>query len=138
MDKVVLDAYIFFQGECKQAMEFYRGIFGGKLDIMWYDDMPAGDKPANSDGKIMNSMLTGGDVRIMAADSTRKEKFGESFISLSLNGSDEEKLRGYFEKLSAGGKVEMPLKKEFWGGTSGMLTDKFGVDWMVNIMDREI
>jgi PhnB protein len=122
MGNTKFDAYLFFIGNAKEAMEYYQSIFGGKLDVMMYDEIPDGDKPPNSEGKIMNAMLTGGHS-FMGADSTRKVKFGDSFISLSLNGSDEEKLRHYFEKLSEGGKVEMPMKNEFWVATFSALGD---------------
>ncbi len=135
MDKVMIDPYLFFNGNCKEAMEFYKGVFGGELTMQTYGEIP-GDKPEamqGMDDKVMHSSLRTDDFHLMASDSTRKDKFGESFISLSLGGTDEEKLRGWFDKLGEGGKVSQPLKKEFWGDLFGGLTDKFGVDWMVNI-----
>lgn len=136
MSKVTLDPYLFFTGNCREAMEFYHSIFGGDLTSQTYDEapaegmaMPGMEKMA---GKIMHSQLTSDDIRFMASDSTR-DSFEESFITMCLSGSDEAKLTEYFNKLSEGGKVTQPLKKEFWGDTFGGLTDKFGVDWMVNI-----
>ncbi len=135
MDKIQFDVYLFFTGNCREAMEFYKSVFGGELDMSTYGDVP-GDKPEamkDMDDRVMHATLKGGDISLMASDSTRKEPFGDSSISLSLGGTDEEKLRGLFDKLSDGGKVTSPLKKEFWGDTFGTVTDKFGVDWMVNI-----
>lgn len=136
MPKIQLDAYLFFTGNCRDAMEFYKEVFGGKLNVQTYDEVP-GEKPANSKGKIMHALLSGGDIRLMASDSTRKEKFGRSFISLSLSGSDDKKLRTIFDKLAKGGKIDEPLKKQFWGDVFGALTDKFGVEWMVNVNEKK-
>ncbi len=138
MPTVNLDVYLFFTGNCRQAMEFYKSIFGGELTLQTYDEVPAESMPpAPADmpdmtGKVMHAQLKGGAITLMASDSTR-ESFGDSFISLSLGGTDEAVLQGYFDKLAEGGKVTSPLKKEFWGDTFGTLTDQFGVDWMVNI-----
>jgi PhnB protein len=135
MSSIQLDAYLFFKGNCREAMEFYKDVFGGKLTVQTYGEVP-GEKPAamkGMDDKVMHALLTGGVIRLMASDSTRKKAFGESFISLSLSDSDEKKLRTIFSKLAKGGKVTQPLEKQFWGDVFGGLTDKFGVDWMVNI-----
>jgi PhnB protein len=133
MDKISLDPYLFFQGNCKEAMEFYKSIFGGELTMQTVDDFP-GDMPEKESmkGMIMHSRLEGGDIKLMGSDSPKASPTAAK-VELSLSGTDEPKLRKYFEALSAGGKVKFPLKKEAWGDTFGMLTDKFGVDWMVNI-----
>lgn len=131
-----LDVYLFFTGKkCREAMEFYKGIFGGELNMQTYSEMP-GEIPTEMQGhedKIMHALLSGGDIRLMASDSTRDTEFEQSFISLSLSGTDEDKLRNAFAKLSEDGKVTMPLEKAPWGDTFGSLTDKYGVEWMVNI-----
>lgn len=136
MDKVSFEPYLFFMGNCKEAMEFYKDIFGGELMMQTYDEMP-NEKSEKMKGKIMHASLSGGMADLMASDSDRAEKFGESFISLSLAGSDEEKLRDIFKKLSEGGKVISDLKKEFWGDIFGNVEDKFGVDWMINIGSKK-
>ncbi len=136
MEKAQLDPYIFFTGNCREAMEFYKTVFGGELTMSTYDEAP-GEKPENSAGKVMHSKLTGGLISFMGSDSTRTKPFGESFITLSITGDDEKELRTTFDKLGAGGKVTSALKKEFWGDTFGTLTDKFGVDWMVNINAKQ-
>jgi PhnB protein len=82
---------------------------------------------------VMHAHLTSSAVEIMASDGTPKEPYETSFITLALGGTDLEKLTGIFNILAKGGKVEHELKKQFWGDTFGMLTDKFGVDWMVNV-----
>jgi len=133
MNRVALDAYLFFDGTCREAMEFYEGIFGGELRMQTYDEVP-GDMPGKEHlkGKIVHASLMGGDVSLMASD-THDKTLGTGKIELSLSGYDDEKLRKIFQGLSAGGKTRSPLKKEFWGDTFGALTDRFGVDWMVNI-----
>lgn len=131
MGNVVLNAYLFFTGNCREAMEFYKDIFGGTLKVQTYDEVPG--QPEAMEGKVIHASLMEGDVDLMASDSPLPGHLGTGKISLSLSGTDENKLRDVFDRLSEGGKVNSPLKKEFWGDTFGMLSDKFGVDWMVNI-----
>ena len=132
MTAVNLDPYLFFKGNAKDAMDFYKGIFGGELTIMTFGDagaqMPGAEEMKD---KIMHAKLEG-DVNLMASDSREASEHAAK-IELSLSGDDEQKLTSYFEKLSEGGKVKSPLKKEMWGDTFGQLTDKYNIDWMVNI-----
>lgn len=133
-----LDAYLFFRGnKCREAMEFYKSVFGGELSMQTYGEgMPAEMMQADMKGdedKIMHSLLSGGDIRLMGSDSTRDGEFGQSFISLSISGTDEDKLRSAWDKLAQGGEVTMPLEKAPWGDTFGSVTDKYNVEWMVNI-----
>ncbi len=133
MDKIELVPYIFFTGNCREAMEFYKNIFGGELELMAYDDMP-GDSPGKAEmtGKIMNASLTASEVVIRASD-TQNASPETKKVELCLTGSNEPKLREIFESLAEGGNVKNPLKKEFWGDIFGQLTDQYGVDWMMNI-----
>lgn len=134
MGKINLDPYLFFRGNCAEAMDFYKSIFGGELSMMKFDDMPMPgmDNAEELKGKIMHALLDAGDIRLMASDTTiASEKAAK--IELSLSGEDETKLRGYFDGLSAGGTIKSPLKKEMWGDIYGQLTDKFSIDWMINI-----
>jgi PhnB protein len=133
MDNITLDPYLFFGGNCKEAMEFYKSIFGGELEIQLMDDVP-GDFPEKESmkGQVMHAKLDGGDVRLYASDGTKASPKSAK-VELCLGGTNEEKLTAIYNKLSEGGDARMPLKKEFWGDTFGALTDKFGVDWMVNI-----
>lgn len=132
MATVTLDAYLFFAGNCREAMDFYRDVFGGTLNVQTYDQVP-GETPAAMKGKVIHAHLTGGVVSLMGSDSPAPDALGTGKINLSLSGTDEPRLRGIFERLSAGGKVVTPLEKQFWGDVFGTLTDRFGVDWMVNI-----
>jgi PhnB protein len=133
MANVKLDPYLFFRGKAKEAMEFYKSIFGGELNISTFGDMP-GDMPNKEQVKdmVMHANLSGGDISLMASD-TQEASDKMAKVELSLSGDDEAKLQGYWDKLSEGGKVRSPLKKEAWGDTFGMLTDKYNIDWMVNI-----
>lgn len=135
MTDITLDAYIFFKGNCREAMEFYKSIFGGELTVQTYDDVP-GPTPESMEGQLMHAMLEGGEVKLMGSD-TAKASSRASKISLSLGGDDEEKLTKIFDQLSKDVDVQYPLKKEFWGDTFGSLTDKYGVDWMVNIRESK-
>jgi PhnB protein len=130
MDKVTLNPYLFFAGNCRQAMEFYKSIFGGTLNVQTYEE--AGQQAEATKGKVIHASLMNGEVDLMGSDSPQPT-LGVGKISLSLSGTDDQKLRKYFDGLSVGGKVNSPLKKEFWGDTFGALTDRFGVEWMVNI-----
>jgi PhnB protein len=133
MASVSLDPYLFFGGNAREAMEFYKAIFGGELSVTTFGDAGANMPGANvSPDGVMHAMLSGGDIKLMASDGSRASD-KTSKIELSLSGDDEEKLTKYFEKLSDGGKVKSPLKTEAWGDTFGQLEDKFGIEWMINI-----
>lgn len=128
MAEIKLDPYIFFTGNCREAMEFYKEVFGGELTIQTLKEAGMGDSD-----NVMHAHLKGGLVELMASDGTRTKPYETSSISLSLSGSDTDTLTKVFEQLSDVGEVTAPLKKESWGDTFGTLTDRFGVDWMVNI-----
>ncbi len=131
MSDILLDAYLFFDGNCREAMEFYEGIFGGELALQTYGDVPVETDEANKN-KIMHARLEGGDIKLFASDTTEKE-LGQGKIELCLGGTDKDGLTKAFEALSVDGKVRTPLKTEFWGDTFGSLIDQYGVNWMVNI-----
>lgn len=126
MSNITLSPYLFFTGKCREAMEFYKSVFGGELELNMREDAPE---------MVFHAHLTGGVAEILGSDGTRKEPYETCFITLAFGGSDAEKLTEIFNLLAAGGKVEHELKKQFWGATFGMVTDKFGVDWMVNITE---
>ena len=137
MGKTNLDPYLFFNGNAREAMEFYKSVFGGELSLNEYspdelDGYPGTDEEkAAMKGKLMHALLDG-NVRLMASDSTKASDKAAK-IELSLSGEDEQTLRKYWDGLSAGGKVTMPLEKAPWGDTFGMLTDKYNISWMVNV-----
>ena len=128
----LLNPYLAFDGNAKEAMEFYKDVFGGELRINTFGEYGNPD-PAMAD-KTMHAQLEGGGVTLMASDSPPEmgRTVGDN-ISLSLSGEDGDELRRYWDGLSAGGQVTMPLEQQVWGDEFGMLVDRFGVPWMVNI-----
>jgi PhnB protein len=128
-----LNPYINFSDNARQAMEFYKGVFGGELALNTFGEL--GGAAPGDENKIMHAMLeTPSGFTLMGSDAPAGMPHDAgSNISISLSGDDAENLRGYFEKLSSGGSVTMPLEKQVWGDEFGMLVDPYGVAWMVNI-----
>jgi PhnB protein len=133
-----LNPYIGFDGTAKEALDFYKDVLGGTLTVSTYAEGGMPHEPADA-GKIMHGMIiTENGMTIMASDVPAGMPYTKgTTISLSLSGDNEEELRGYWNKLSEGGQIGMPLEKAPWGDTFGMLTDKFGIDWMVNITQKQ-
>lgn len=133
-----LNPYISFKDNAREAMEFYKSIFGGNLTINTFAEFHASQDPAEAD-KIMHAMLEADNgITFMAADTPNSMEYkpGTNF-SMSLSGDNEDELRSYWDNLSGGGTVVMPLEKAPWGDTFGMITDKFGIGWMVNITSKK-
>lgn len=132
----LLNPYLNFRTEARAAMDFYQSVFGGDVDLSTYGDAQASDDPAEKD-KVMHSQLTTpGGLTLMASDLPAAMPLdpGNNFaISLSGDNADEAELRGYWDKLVGGGNITMPLERAPWGDSFGMCTDKFGVNWLVNI-----
>jgi PhnB protein len=128
-----LNPYLSFAGDARQAMEFYRDVFGGELVLNTFGEF-GGDDPATAD-KIMHGMLeTGNGMVLMGADTPPgMEHTPGNTVTVCLNGDSVDELRGYWEKLSDGGTVTVPLDKQMWGDEYGACLDRFGVSWMVNI-----
>jgi PhnB protein len=129
-----LNPYLSFKDNTREAMEFYQTVFGGKLMISTFKEFNASQDPSEDD-KIMHSVLeTDNGITFMASDTPARMDYqvGTNY-SMSLSGDNEAELQSYFQKLLTGGTVTMPLEKAPWGDTFGMLTDKFGVPWLVNI-----
>jgi PhnB protein len=129
-----LNPYLSFRDDAREAMEFYRSVFGGELNVSTFADFHASDDPSEAD-KVMHSQLEAPNgMVLMGADTPNRMEYSEGArVSLSLSGDDEAELRGYYDKLSEGGTVTMPLEKAPWGDVFGMCTDRFGVNWLVNI-----
>lgn len=129
-----LNPYISFTDNARQAMEFYRGVFGGTLTLNTFGEFGAPDGP-DAD-KVMHGMLeTDTGFTLMGADTpTGMEHNPGNNIAVSLSGEDAAELRDYWAKLSEGGTVSVPLEKQMWGDEFGMCTDRFGIPWMVNIV----
>ncbi|HEY8999260.1 MAG TPA: VOC family protein [Candidatus Saccharimonadales bacterium] len=126
--------YLNFSGNCEEAMNFYKSVLGGDLHISRFSEASDPSTPEDYKNKVMHSTLTNDVLSFMASDTRpgATVNFGDS-VNLSLAGTDEALLTKYFNGLSEGGKVMMPLAKQFWGDTFGIFTDKFGINWMVNI-----
>jgi PhnB protein len=133
-----LNPYLSFKDNARQAMEFYQSVFGGELQMNTFKEFGASEDPSEDD-KIMHSMLEAENgITFMAADTPNRMEFRPGTnMSMSLSGDDDEELSRYFEKLSEGGAVHEPLNVAPWGDKFGMFTDKFGVDWMVNIAGQQ-
>ena len=134
---VKLNSYIGFKDNARQAAEFYKTVFGGQVHMDTFEKFAGSGVPvADQDKqKIMHAYLQGENgIELMMADTPTGMSFQEgAMVSLTLNGDDETLLRGYWDKLAEGGAVTAPLEKAPWGDTFGMLTDKFGVNWMIDI-----
>ncbi|HEY9856408.1 MAG TPA: VOC family protein [Stenomitos sp.] len=133
-----LNAYLSFKDNAREAMEFYRTVFGGKLEFSTFKDFQVSQDPAEAD-KIMHSMLEADNgLSFMAADTPHSMPYeAGSRISMALSGDNEAELKGYFDKLAAGGNIGVPLEKAPWGDSFGMVVDQFGVTWMVNIAGKK-
>ena len=128
-----LNPYISFSDNARQALEFYADVFGGTLVMNTFGEYGSPDSPDAE--KIMHGMLeTASGFTLMGADTpTGMQRNPGDNISVSLSGDDADELRGYWNKLSDGGTVMVPLEKQMWGDEFGMCVDRFGVGWMVNI-----
>jgi PhnB protein len=132
-----LNPYISFTDNARQALEFYKGVFGGTLALSTFGEFGAKDAPEAD--LIMHGMLTtDGGFTLMAADTPPgMEHNPGTNIAVSLSGDDGDGLRGYWEKLSDGGTVSVPLEKQMWGDEFGACEDRFGIPWLVNIGQPE-
>lgn len=132
-----LNPYLSFRDNAREVMEFYRSVFGGELTVTTFGEFQAAHDPDEAD-KVMHSTLVAPDgMVLMASDTPSRMEYTDSVssVSLSISGSSEEAatLRGYWDALAEGAEVTMPLDTAPWGDAFGMLTDRFGVNWMVNI-----
>jgi PhnB protein len=130
-----LQPYLFFAGECEEALEFYRSVFGGTIqDVNRYGGSPMeAHAPPDWKRKIMHATFRSDGVEFMAADSsTSSTDANNARARLSVSSADHDEGLRVFERLAAGGSVHMPFERQFWGASLGMLVDKFGIEWMVN------
>lgn len=130
----ILNPYLSFRDTARQAIEFYKSVFGGEVTINTFAELQGSEDPAEQD-KVMHSMLTADNgFVLMASDTPNSMEYTQgNNISISLSGDDEAELRGYWEKLAEDGTISLPLEKAPWGDSFGMCVDRFGVSWMVNI-----
>jgi len=137
--KTTLSPYLTFDGNAAEAMQYYQSVLGGELTIQTFGESGMSDSDELKD-RIIHASLVNKTLNIMASDSSPEHSppvtVGNN-VNLSINGSDEKMLTGYFQKLSEGGKITMPLEKQFWGDIFGSCEDKFGIHWMINIAQSE-
>jgi PhnB protein len=128
-----LNPYISFNGNAREAIEFYKLVFGGVLALNTFGEF--GTEDSEQSNKIMHAMLeTDSGFTLMASDTPPGMEYQPGTnISVSLSGDDSDELHGYWEKLSGGGTVSVPLEKQMWGDEFGACVDQFGISWMVNI-----
>ena len=128
-----LEPYIFFDGRCEEALEFYKNAIGGSFDVNRFAGSPMESQVgADWAQKVMHATFKGDGFSFMASDSTENGTRPEGSVALSLAVADAAEGRGLFERLSDGGEITMPYDATFWGGSFGMLVDRFGKKWMVS------
>lgn len=139
---MLIQPYLFFEGRCEEALEFYRDRLGAEvMMLLRYKDSPdpppPGMIPPGSDAKIMHSSLRIGDTTVMASDGNCQGRPAFQGFSLSLTVADEAEADRMFAALADGGQVQMPLGRTFFSPRFGMVADRFGVSWMVIVFPQE-
>jgi PhnB protein len=135
-DAMLVQPYLFFDGRCEEAIEFYRKALGAEVEmLMRFKDSPEppqpGMVPAGSENKVMHSCLRVGDSRVMASDGHCQGKPSFQGFSLSLTAPNAAEADRLFAALANGGQVQLPLTKTFFSPRFGMVADRFGVNWMI-------
>ncbi len=132
-----LHPYLFFTDTCREAMTRYHEILGGDLEVMTIGDMPEGEEPPPGEpdpDMVIHAALTFGDGDLlMASDDPTGDGAGVVGAALNITTADPDEARRIFEALAEGGEVGMPMGETFWSPLFGMCTDRFGVQWMVNV-----
>jgi PhnB protein len=132
-----LNPYLNFNGQARQAMEFYKTVFGGKLTMSTFKEAGMTVDPADSDRIMHAALIADNGITLMASDTPKGWDYSPgNNVSNSLSGENDSELRGYWDRLSQGATIAMPLSAAPWGDTFGMLDDKFGIRWMVNITGK--
>jgi PhnB protein len=131
-----IQPYLFFDGRCEEALEFYRKALGAKVEMLMRhkespEPPPPGMLPPGSENKVMHAALRIGDTMVMASDGHCGGRPSFQGFSLSVTARDEAEAKRFFNALSEGGQVQMPLGPAFFSPAFGMTADRFGVSWMV-------
>jgi len=129
---VVLNPYLNFRGNAREAMEFYQSVLGGELNVSTFAEYQLAEDPSEADNVMHSQLETDAGITLMGADVPAKQEASPNG-SISLSGDDEGTLRSYWDKLSDGATIVEPLTVAPWGDAFGMLTDRYGVFWLVNI-----
>ena len=129
-----LEPYLMFSGNCEAALDFYKSLFGGEVtSLNRYAGSPMeGDIPPDWGAKIMHANFKSPSLAFMGADSTEGSSSSAGRVKLSLSTRDVGEAERVFNALADGGNITMPLADTFWGAKFGMVSDRFGIDWMVN------
>ena len=135
---MAIEPYLFFNGRCEEAVEFYKKALGAEVLMMMRfkespEPHPPGMLPPDSESKIMHACIRIGDTSVMASDGRCTGQTDFQGFSLSLAVANEAEAEKKFAALADGGKVQMPLGKTFWSPCFGMVADRFGVGWMVSV-----
>jgi PhnB protein len=130
--------YLFFDGRCEEAVEFYRRVLGAEVTmLMRFKDSPEppppGMVPSGSENKVMHTSIRIGETTVMASDGRCEGRPSFQGFALSLTVVDEAEADRVFAALADGGQVQMPLAKTFWSPRFGMVADRFGVSWMITV-----
>src|SRR5512136_3074038 len=141
-DNRVIQPYLFFNGSCEQAVDFYRKALGAEVQIMMRHKEspelpPPGMLPPGFENKIMHTSFRVGETTVMASDGCSTEKPNFDGFSLSISVPNESEADRVFAALANGGQVRMPLGKTFWSPRFGMVQDRFGIGWMVSVVPAE-
>jgi PhnB protein len=131
--------YLFFGGRCEEAIDFYRKAIGAEVEMMMrFKDAPEKQPgmPDCFEDKIMHARLRIGETIVMASDGSCEGPANYEGFSMSITVADEAEADRVFAALGEGGLVSMPLEKTFWAPKFGMLTDRFGVGWMISVMHK--
>ncbi len=130
-----INPYLTFAGNCRDAITFYQSCFGGEMFFQTVGESPMADQlPQEMRGLVMHSSLTSDKVIIMGSDMTPKGGvYTGNNLSLLVDCSSEDEIRKLFDALAEGGQVRHPVEKTFWGALFGDLTDKYGIQWMLNL-----
>ena len=134
----IIEPYLFFNGRCEEALEFYRKALGAEVEMMMrYKESPEPPKPGmvppGFENKIMHTSFRVGGTMVMASDGCSADKPNFEGFSLALSVPNEAEADRVFKALANGGQVRMPLSKTFWSPRFGMVADKFGIGWMVSV-----
>ncbi len=125
--------YLNFNGQCREAMTFYQQCLGGELELQKIAESPmAAQMPSEMGAQILHSSLINAGITLMGSDCLGKALAQGNNVKLCLNCESEEQINSFFSKLSEGGNIQMQLHQSFWGATFGEVTDKFGLNWMLN------
>ena len=128
----------FNDGKCREAMEFYKKCFGGTVSFMTLGESPMAKDSPGKENLIMHAELNSKDIVFFGSDMMRDKAIVGDNVGMALNCKSEEEIKDLFSKLSEGGEVFMPLEEAFWGATFGMVTDKYGIEWMLNHQKKPV